>query len=205
LSELRRQRARVKAFLISGAGNDIIGEDPVTREPMMIGLLRDFNGDTSDVTGHVDSAAVNARLSELSLGYNRMVGIVRAEPGLENLPIVVHGYDYAIPYPAGAGDRRNPRYAAKDQWLGRAFAARGIMDPDLRRRIVAVLIDRLYDMLFALRDAPGQRGVHVVDCRGALPDVSHWADEIHGTSAGFAEVGRRFRRVIDDALATGRT
>ena len=54
-------------------------------------------------------------------------------------------------------------------------------------------------MLFSLRDAPGQRAVHVVDCRGAMPSVTDWNDEIHGTSDGFEEVGRRFRKVLMEA------
>jgi len=199
LGELRRQRARVKAFLFSGAGNDIIGEDPKTKEPMLLGLLNDFNGNSSDVLGHINSSALNDRISELSLGYTRMVGLVRAEPGLQDLPIVVHGYDYAIPYPASPSDPRKPIYADKDQWLGRAFAKRGIEDPNLRQKIIRVFIDRLYDMLFSLRDAPGQRAVHVVDCRGAMPSVTDWNDEIHGTSDGFEEVGRRFRKVLMEA------
>ena len=201
LAELRRHQARVKAFIFSGAGNDIIGDDPATGLPMLEGLLNNFNGDEGDVAGHINASELNARIAQLSSGYTRIVQLVRAEPGFEDLPIVFHGYDYAFPYPASNNDPRNPRYAKKDQWLGRAFAARAIESPDLRRKIVMALIDRLYTMLFALRDMPGQHDVHVVDCRGAMPRVEDWNDEIHGTSDGFVEVGNRFRTVLQGAIA----
>jgi len=200
LKELRRKRSTVAAFAFSGAGNDIIGEHPETRHPMLADLLRDFNGNAGDVAGHINAAEVNARMAELSLGYSRIVRLVREEPGLEDLPIVFHGYDYPFPYPFGADDPRSPSYADKDQWLGRAFSARNINEPQLRRDILVRLIDQLYDMLAAIRDAPGQRNIHIVDCRGAMPRVTDWNDEIHGTSAGFEEVGRRFRAVIGSAI-----
>ncbi len=38
-----------------------------------------------------------------------------------------------------------------------------------------------------------QTGVWLVDCRNAMPDVTDWADEIHGTSDGFAKVAARFK------------
>ena len=45
-------------------------------------------------------------------------------------------------------------------------------------------------------------GVWLVDCREALPDLTDWNDEIHGTSDGFAKVARVFRRVLADALSS---
>ncbi|MBO6922746.1 hypothetical protein [Boseongicola sp. H5] len=201
LKELRRKKPSVAAFLFSGAGNDIIGEHPGTKEPMLADLLRDFNGNTNDIDGHINAGEVNTRIAELSLGYTRILRLIREEPGLENLPIIFHGYDYPFPYPFGSDDPRSPSYAENDQWLGRAFAARDIDDRHLRRNILIRLIDQLYQMLHSLRDAPGQKHVHVVDCRGALPDVTDWNDEIHGTSEGFEEVGRRFAAVLGTALS----
>ena len=189
---LRKHKANVKAFLFSGAGNDIIGEDPKTKLPMLESLLRPFNGDTADIDGHIDEAELEQRIGRIEDGYRRLIGHVRAEPGLESLPIVVHGYDYAFPYPYGDDDRRSPPYAQKDQWLGRAFAAKGIHNPELRRAVIKRLIDRLYEMLHELEADPAETGVWVVDCRGALPDLTDWNDEIHGTTDSYMEVSRRF-------------
>ncbi len=204
LHELRRMRGKAEAFLFSGAGNDIIGEDPVTKLPMLEALLRTFNGDTSDLPGHINHAELDRRLVTLETGYRRLVGFVRAERGLETLPIVFHGYDYPYPYPWGQNDPRAPKYADKDQWLGRAFAARKILDNDLRRNILIYMIDRLYDMLADVAGDSTTSGIWVVNCRGTLPKLEDWNDEIHGTTAGFADVGRAFNAVLSKAIAARR-
>lgn len=201
LMELRRLGPKVQAFLFSGAGNDILGEDPDTGRPMLEPLIAPFNGDAGDIMGHVDHAALDARLSQLEAGYLRMISLVRSEPGFEELPIVIHGYDYAYPHTDDTVDPRDPVYADKDQWLGRAFAAKGIQNGELAHGVVSHLVDRLYTMMQGLEDKSGFSGIWVVDCRGALPSISDWADEIHGTSAGFGVVAGRFKQVIEAALA----
>jgi hypothetical protein len=147
LNELRRMRSKVEAFIFSADGNDFLGEDPATKLPMIESLLRTFNGDPSDTLGHIELVELERRLVELEKGHRLLVALIRAEKGLETLPIVFHGYDYPYPYPWGQNDRRAPKYADKDQWLGRAFAARQIHDDTLRRNILTHMIDRLYDML----------------------------------------------------------
>lgn len=104
-------------------------------------------------------------------------------------------------YPWG-GEARDLVYAARDQWLGQAFDAVGVKaDPALRRRIVSGVVNALYDMLFRVTGDPAQSCVHVVDCRGAMPDVSLWNDKIHGNDDGFSRVAVRFRAKIDAAIA----
>lgn len=201
LTELRRMRSKAHVFLFSGAGNDIIGEDPLTKLPMLEALLKPFNGDSGDVAGHIHHVELDRRIETLETGYRRLAGLVRAEKGLATLPIIFHGYDYPYPYPWGTSDPRNPVYARNDQWLGRAFAARGINDGVLRRKILIHMIDRLYDMLADVAGASETTGIWVVDCRGTLPRLEHWNDEIHGTTAGFANVGQAFHKVITKALA----
>ena len=60
------------------------------------------------------------------------------------------------------------------------------------------LIDQLYDMLNDL--AQTHNDVVVVDCRGAMSEVTDWIDEIHGTDEGFAKVTQRFRTALDGVL-----
>lgn len=199
LQALREQKSRVRAFLFSAAGNDIIGADPATGAPVLLDLLRPFNGNPADVTGHVDLAVLGQKLAFLKAGYSKVIATVRAEPGLAQLPILIHGYDYTFPYPWGPDDPRNPRHADKNEWLGKPLDARGIVDRDLRRNVVKLMLDALYSMLAGLSGDPAHTRVYLVDCRGALPDVSDWADEIHGTSAGFAKVADRFRAVLTQA------
>ena len=79
--------------------------------------------------------------------YTSVVNKVRNELGFEKLPIIIHGYDYAIPYPCAGHDPRNPIHAAKNEWLGEPLDKRNIKDPTLRHNIIKYMIDRLYKMM----------------------------------------------------------
>ncbi|WAP70902.1 hypothetical protein [Jiella pelagia] len=208
LGQLKAQAKDVRAFLFSAAGNDIIGEDPVTKVSALQGILRPFNGDLTDVGGHIDQVEVGRRIATLSARYAKVIATIRTAPGLQRLPILFHGYDYCFPWPWGEDDPRKPGYAARDEWLGEPFAKRGFPSATdaalaLRRNILKALIDRLYNMLHGLAGPSSQSLIWVVDCRGAMPSVTDWNDEIHGTSDGFAKVAIRFKKAMTEALAAG--
>lgn len=191
-----RREDGVAAFLFSAAGNDVIGEDE-TGKPVLTALLKDHQPGTG-AAGHVDVARLATVLKFLEDSYRTVIAAIRAEPGFDRLPIVLHGYDYGFPH-EGESDPRNPGWAAKDEWLAGPMSTRGIVDPDLRRGIIRFLIDALYDMLNKVAGNPAATGVHVVDVRGTLTRVTDWADEIHGTSEGFARVADRFRATLRGA------
>ncbi len=201
--ELKKQKANnVVGFLFSGAGNDVIGED-LDGNPVLGRLLKPFQAGR-DAAWHVDKAMFAQILAMLERDYRKLVATIRRDDDFMRLPIIIHGYDYAIPggFP---GDPRNPfLYAAQDEWLGAPMKAKGIVDPTLQRAIIRVLIDGLYDMLFRVAGTSANTRVFVVDARGALPDVSDWGDEIHGTSAGFHKVAKRFNSMVKQALRTAR-
>lgn len=196
---LRKQKKRVRGFLFSAAGNDVIGEDPDTKKPVLFDLLREFRPGTTEPEDLIDQQKLTEVLAFLERAYRKVFTEIRAEPGFEQLPIFIHAYDYPFPYPWGDNDPRSPLWAENDQWLGRPLNDRGIEDPNLRRGVIKVLIDRLYDRFGTL--AQQFEAVSVVDCRGAMPQVDDWADEIHGTSKGFKAVAGRFKDAITPALS----
>jgi len=202
LLALKEQKSVVKAFLFSGAGNDIIGENPDTQKPVLIELLNEFNGDIEDVIGHINVEELNARIDFLEKAYTSLISEIRAEDGLKLLPIIIHGYDYAFPYPSSDADPRNPIYAKNDQWLGSAFRVKNIEHPKLQQEIIRALIDRLYDLLEKLTGQSESTGLWLVDCRGALPTVENWNDEIHANSDGFNVIASRFNTVLEKAIAS---
>lgn len=195
---LNEQRGRVKGFVFSAAGNDIIGADPDTGKPVITDLLRPFNGDTTDIKGHINQALLSEKINFLRGIYKKVISDIRSDADFKKLPIFIHGYDYPFPYP-WVNDNRHPIHAAKDKWLGSAFMKRGITDRNLRRKILMVLIDRLYDMLSEFSGNSATTKVWLVDCRNAMPSVSDWIDEIHGTSAGFRKVTKRFKSAMNEA------
>lgn len=202
VAELRRFGAEVRGFLFSAAGNDIIGEDPVTERSSLFDIVKPFNGRPNDITGHVNVSVLGERLSYLRRTYGDVIRSARQAlpegPGGRPLPIFIHGYDYCFPYPWGPNDHRSPSYAARDEWLGSVFDARGIgaEHAQLRRDVIALLIDSLYDMLREFSGDSTQTGIWLVDCRHAMPTLTDWADEIHGTSEGFGKVASRFKDTL---------
>jgi len=180
----------VRAFLFSAAGNDVIGED-ASGKPVLGSLLKPFRPG-SDAASLIEEIALDTVIQTLETAYLKVVDTIHASTGFEHLPILLHGYDYAI---AGGftGDTRRPSWAAQDEWLGGPMREKGIVDPALQRVIVKMLIDRLYDMLG--RVASDRANVHVVDVRGTL-QLGEWADEIHGTDEGFRQVAEKFRAVL---------
>lgn len=204
MTNLRRQKDHVRAFLFSAAGNDIIGEDPNTGKSALFDIIHEFDPTRTTIEAHINTSVLNDRLNSLRTAYTKVITDVRNEPGLQTLPIVVHGYDYTFPYPHLENDPRNPKHAANNEWLGepldqRNFPSATQAQRDLRRNIVKFLIDKLYELLDDL--ALAHNDVLVVDCRGAMSEVTDWIDEIHGTDEGFAKVTDRFRTTLNAALA----
>ncbi len=193
---LDEQRHRVRAFLFSAAGNDIIGEDALG-EPVLRRLVKTHRPGEG-AAWHIDRSAFDTVLGRLEALYRRVVTTIRSDADLTTLPILVHGYDHALPGGA-AGDQRAPAWAAQDKWLGSPLRSRGIEDPSLQREVVRLLIDELYEVLHrvAADDPAGQ--VHVVDVRGTLTSITDWVDEIHATNKGFAHVAARFEAVLRSA------
>jgi len=194
LKALRKRKKEVKAFMLSAAGNDIIGENKISNTAALQEILLDYNG-TNDVDSHINFEEMKRKLDKLNEAYQRTINIIRNEPGLEDLPIIIHGYDYVIPYPA-ADDHRSPIWAEYNEWLGEPLDARKILDTDLRQRILKKLIDELYSFLYQVAGDSAVTHVHVVDCRGSLNNLEDWADEIHGTSEGFGKIADKFRTVL---------
>ncbi|OHV80403.1 hypothetical protein [Ensifer sp. LCM 4579] len=127
-------------------------------------------------------------------GYAKVISTIRLDRAFATLPIFIHGYDYAIPggFP---GDTRRPIYAKQDEWLGGPMKSKQITDLDLQREIIRILIDAFHDMLERVAGQSSTTHVHVIDVRGTLGKTD-WADEIHGTSAGFKKVAARFSETI---------
>lgn len=201
LLALRKQKDLARAFLLSAAGNDILGMDPETDESALFGLLRDFDPEMNDdPCKAIDEEQLHERLAFLRSAYQSAISAIRNEPGFEQLPIITHGYDYPFPFPWGDQDHRDPLWAKSDEWLGRPFADRNFPATPFRRQVLTFMVDALYDVLNDLAGESASTNVWVVDCRGAMPELTDWADEIHGTSAGFAKVAQRFSTTLTQAI-----
>jgi hypothetical protein len=196
---LNLQKAnKVAGFLFSAAGNDVIGKDPDGKSVLRT-LIKPFSPD-KDAAAHIDNAQLAAVLYRLETDYRKVIATIRRDHDFARLPLFFHGYDYAVPG-GFTGDKRNPIYVGQDEWLGAPLVEKGITDVTLQREIIRRLVDSLYDMLFKVAGNASDTFIHVVDVRGTLQiGNDEWADEIHGTSAGFKKVGKLFQNAIDSAI-----
>lgn len=196
MKELVAMKPRnVRAFLFSAAGNDVIGEDAFGN-PVLATLLKSYSKHQT-AAWHIDQAQLAKVLTFLEQAYRNVVTTIRKDADFTTLPIIIHGYDYAIPG-GFKGDTRDPSWAKQDKWLGSAMRVKKIVDADLQREIIRILIDALYDTLARVAGDSDKTHVHLVDVRGTLK-IDEWADEIHPTNAGFKKVARAFRRMLEQA------
>jgi lysophospholipase L1-like esterase len=175
LDRLIGQQGRtLDALLISAGGNDLVGGQ-------LAGMMKPFEaGRTAD--WYVDNPNYSRREAEIRSGYRGMIQAVRAR--WPDLPVVVHGYDHALPRPP-----QGIHIPPLDGWLGAPFRGIGIVDGALQAAIVVVMIDRLNAILAGLaNDFPD---VRYVDLRRVIG--ADWHDELHPNNAGFARVAGRIR------------
>ena len=200
MDALGAQAGNVRAFLFSGAGNDFLGEDSSGRS-VLTQILKSFKAG-KPAEWYIETDAFARKLSFIEDCYRKVLSTVEAK--YPALPVICHGYDYAIPG-GSPGDPRHPIYAAQDKWLGRPMREDlGITDHALQRSIVKLLIDKLNGSLAALcggnRPGGSFRNAWHVDARGTLSTLASWADELHPTDRGFAQVADKYRSVLARAI-----
>jgi hypothetical protein len=196
-----RRHGGVRAFLFSGAGNDIVGEDAFGR--LVIPQIVKHFEPGRPAEWYIDTEAFAAKLRFVETCYRKVISNVAAEhPGL---PVICHGYDHAIPG-GSPGDIRRPFWASQDKWIGRPMREElGIKDHKLQRDIVRLIIDRLNERLKTLCGGNNPNGAFRnawhVDVRDVVGE--RWADELHPTDDGFQSVAAQFLRVLRRALGFG--
>jgi GH24 family phage-related lysozyme (muramidase) len=196
LAGLKQWKGKAKVLLVSGGGNDIVGEDP-DGVSVLTKILKPFSPGKPP-EWYIETGEFKRRIASLEACFSALFTEVAAEfPGV---PVICHGYDRAIP--AFPGDMRHPLWARQDAWLAGPLSNRlGIRDPKLQRDIVAALIDELNDMQIRLcgGNAAGRHpNAWHVDVRGKVG--TRWADELHPTDDGFATVGNLFKTVLTSAM-----
>jgi lysophospholipase L1-like esterase len=170
-------------FLISGGGNDILGEQ-----------FKDFLLPYKDVSkaapGKKPERFLNQRLRDeldaIMALYRQVFQRLRVEQ--PEVLILTHGYDYVIP--KGVDEEGM-------SWLGKPMTAQDITAPEDRQAIVSYLIDTFNERLMAV-GADFEQVTHV-DLRGAVKPYQ-WADEIHPDQEGYQNIALRYSAVIDQML-----
>jgi hypothetical protein len=177
------------AILMSGGGNDVAGDS--------FAML--LNHRSSPVYGFNPAVLDGVVQTRIRVAYTTVLSAVTA--ACQSLlgapvPILLHGYDYAVPdgrgFLGGWGPLPGP-------WLEPGFRDKGYDDLAERVAIARDLIDRLYAMLAAVVALPAFAHVQLVDLRNALSTdlvndryKTWWGNELHPTQQGFRKVAGMF-------------
>lgn len=188
LEKLLRDGKVPRAILLSGGGNDIAGAEFAVLLNHAASNLPSLNADI--VRGLIDV--------RLYVAYSTLVSGVTAiaQHYLQRpLPIVTHGYDYALPDGRGF---LGGFWFLPGPWLAPGFRAKGHADFAGNKQVVGALIDQFNEML--KRVSAQFTHVHHLDLRGTLRQdagyKSDWSNELHPTAKGFDLITKKFAELI---------
>ena len=191
IEKLLRRGDVPQAILLSGGGNDIAGE--VEFSMLINHAASSINGlNASVVDGVIDQRLYDAYatiLTAVTTVCQRTIG--------HSVPILVHGYDYAVPDGRGVlgGWWRLP-----GPWLEPGFRQKGYTQMAIRKQIIKSLIDRFNIMLARVAKHPEFAHVRYVDLRQTLSTETNykddWANELHPTGLGFDAVAKKFAALL---------
>jgi lysophospholipase L1-like esterase len=168
---------KVKYLLLSGGGNDVIGDSTLAR---CLNLFDPDHTNPNQAAYSINDEFV-AALDRVERLYRRLSAQVRKMS--PNCKIVVHGYDYAIPRPDGP-------------YLGVPMQSRGLYPngyEKLCNAIIALMIDRFNERLKRLP----QQNVIYVNLRGTAKTERGWFDELHPTAATARKLAAKIKKVLN--------
>jgi lysophospholipase L1-like esterase len=175
--------------LFSAGGNDVAGKE-----------LEAF-------LNHADSGMTRFRADYLKIMFGDVFPrafaefIRRVRTAKPNIPIFLHGYDYAVPDGRGV---KIPLvgWTFVGPWLRPPMTRKRIVDNAERQATINEMIDQLHSMLAAV--ASQHAGVHHINLRGTLRSDDEykedWANELHPTSDGFRLIAQKFESAIRGVL-----
>ncbi len=201
-------------FLISGGGNDLVGENRLTTMICKPGEGIELKDDWFD-QDPTDDPDIKAGRQYLTKDFYAFLNLIRLQYYImftnvakkyEKTRIVTQGYDFAIPS-AAIHWNFSPqpilnRILGSGSWLRRSFMLKGIVEPEVQRTVVKAMIHEFNEMMVGIANAKcGDsyrfKNVHHIDCRGIV-DRHGWYDELHPKSHYFEKIARLYQRCIDD-------
>jgi hypothetical protein len=167
------------AILFSGGGDDVVGDQFCI-------WLNDAASVQNDPTKALNDARFNAVLGLIKASYSDLVGFRNDELGAE-IPIYVHGYDFAIPSGKGV--------YCFGPWLKPSLDYCGWTDLNQATQIVRNALTRFGELIQQLaKDATDN--IIYVPTQGTLA-ATDWANELHPTPDGFRKIAAKFQTALD--------
>jgi len=191
LTKVLARGDKVKAIMISGGGNDIAGDEFSALLNYAMTAPPELND--SVVTGTLE------RIRDAYVTLISSIGTICEHLIGERVPVIVHGYGYAVPDGRGF---LTGAFFLPGPWLEPGFRRKGYVAMGVRQHVVHTLIDRFHDdVLTQVKHAVAStQAVTILDFRNILLDDGSyedwWANELHPTDRGFKEIASRFADAI---------
>ncbi len=204
-----------EVFLISGGGNDIVGEQRLAKlvhkrsqvDPSLLPEDETLIGElVEEGYSHSQAKRIAVGRKFINKDFTALVNLFRIMyslvfRGIElsgkfpDMKIITQGYDFAIP-----SCNRNPfvfplrLLMGNGKWLYYPLLLKGITEPEEQRSVVAALIYEFNEMLIDV--GKERKQVSHIDSRGALED-NEWADELHPNGKAFKRIACTFLECIN--------
>jgi len=193
LRKLRDSGRTPRAFLLSGGGNDIAGEEFSV-------LLNHKRSGLTPINAQVVAGVFEQRLTAAIVSLASAVTALSTAFFGTKLPILMHGYDR--PVPDGRGFLGG-FWFLPGPWLQPGFYQKGFSDLAEATTLMGQLIDQFNAQLARTAGGPGLEHLHYVDLRGTLSAElkgrkyqKSWANELHPTPSGFEAVTARLHAAL---------
>ena len=175
-----------QAILLSGGGNDMVGE-------RLDGLLHHARSADRGLNHEAVETHMKRMRAALIVIIEAISKVCQARLACK-VPVLVHGYEYPIP------DGRSMCWLV-GPWLLPAFKRRGYHDADERQVLARELTDRFNEMLADIVGVSCFEHVRFVDLRGSFPIPSEphtdwWGDELHPNQKGYRRLAERLDEEI---------
>ena len=194
------------AFLISGGGNDLLGD---TKLAVMLKKPDALESPSTNPKDYVRTDFYSFVLT-IKIMYFLIFDSIKGSSKFDQMTIITQGYDYAFP--------RRPKFQwsrplsflsgiyGSGEWLAEPMDLIGIPDErtgaeydTLRRDIIKYMIDAINEMFIDV--GTHYTNVFHIDCRGVAPLVKDWFDEIHLKKKRFKQIAQVYNKIIHTDLS----
>lgn len=212
-------------FLISGGGNDMVGNN---RLALFIRNLKLGEAGSPDdealmealVAKRKDDKGIDLRQYERGLqfvspDFIKFLNVyfvqyfvflynLSQHPRYQKMLILTQGYDYVVPFNKSRANwltfrRLVNNFLDTGKWLFEPLALKGILDKEDQEAVLYVMIYEFNEMLIQLAEFKGMKNVFHIDCRG-LAKEDDWFDELHLKSNVYEKIAEVFKKCIEENL-----